>query len=172
MHVQHTKKGRFLSSSSSIISWILSLIVFISARGSPATCPFLDSKRQRCHPHLVARWLALALLTRWLVFQSAPCRCFPQLATVICYIFHMKYVDVRHRCIACSLLIEAAESVIFLSSVACSSSLLPMTSSASAMGTFGKSEVTLKLTRILSSSSLMLVAFSTKSPESLMNADV
>ena len=82
----------------------------------------------------------------------------------------MKYVDVRHRC--SSLLIEVTESVVFLTSGSCSSSLLPMTSSASAMGTFVKSEVTSKLTRILPSSSLMLLAFSTKSPESLTKVEV
>ena len=79
-------------------------------------------------------------------------------------------MDVRHRC--SSLLIDATESVVFLSSASCSSSHLPMTSSASAMGTFVKSEVTSKLTRILPSSSLMLLAFSTKSPESLTNVEV
>ena len=79
-------------------------------------------------------------------------------------------MDVRHRC--SSLLLEATESVVFLSSVSSSCSRVPMTSSASAMGTFVKSEVTSKLTRILPSSSLMLLAFSTKSPESLTNVEV
>ena len=63
-------------------------------------------------------------------------------------------------------------SVVLRSSVSCSSSLLPMTSKASAMGTFVKSDVTSKLTRMLPSSGLNLLTFSTKSLESLTNDEV
>ena len=47
-----------------------------------------------------------------------------------------------------------------------------MTSSCFCYGDLVKSKVTSKLTRILPSSSLMLLAFSKKSPESLTNVEV
>lgn len=79
-------------------------------------------------------------------------------------------MDDKHRC--SSLLTDSTESVVFLSSSSCSSSLLPITSNTSAMGTLVKSEVTSKLTRVLPSSSLSFLAFSTKTPESLTNVGV
>ena len=80
--------------------------------------------------------------------------------------------DAMHFQTVLTLVLQSCRLMRNLSSASFSSSLLPITSSASAMGTFVKSEVTSKLTRILPSSSLMLLAFSTKSPESLTNVEV
>ena len=63
----------------------------------------------------------------------------------------MKYVDVNHRC--SSLLADSTERVVLLSLASCFSSLLPITSNASAMGTLVKSEVISKLTSVVPSSS-------------------
>ena len=93
-----SRKGSFLSSSSSLYTgcwaWLSS-----NAQRSPAACPFLHYRRQRCHRHIRARWLAWTLLFPELVLVTPQSENSPKLRTLEArYSLHNKCIHSRSTC--------------------------------------------------------------------------
>ena len=82
--------------------------------------------------------------------------------------FHVKYVDVKHRC--SSLLADSTERVVLLSLASCFCSLLPiMHFQCFCNGNFGEKWSHIKAHQCSALHVSASIAFSTKSPESLIN---